>query len=113
MMCYNCSVRVKMKSDVVKAVFQDELERNQRLIARYEKELESLPKGSIFKRKIGKQEYLYLNYREGEKVISKFLGKSGEFNSEELQLQLNKRKEFKQLLKKLNLEQKELLQALK
>lgn len=40
-----------MKSEVVQAVFQDELERNQRLVARYEKELESLPKGSIYKRK--------------------------------------------------------------
>jgi len=102
-----------MKSDVVKAVFQDELERNQRLTARYEKELESLPKGSIFKRKIGNQEYLYLNYREGEKVISKFLGKCDEFNANELQIQLDKRKEYKQLLKKLKLEQKELLKALK
>lgn len=63
-----------MKSEVVKAVFQDELERNQRLVARYEKEFETLPKGSIFKRKIGNQEYLYLNYRNGERVISKFSG---------------------------------------
>lgn len=102
-----------MKSDVVKAVFQDELERNQRLLLRYEKELELLPKGSIFKRKIGTQEYLYLNYREGKKVISKFLGKTEEFNSDELKTQLNKRKEYKQLIKKLKLEQKELLKALR
>lgn len=102
-----------MKSDVVKAVFQDELERNQRLLLRYEKELELLPKGSIFKRKIGSQEYLYLNYREGKKVVSKFLGKIEEFNSDELQAQLNKRKEYKQLIKKLKLEQKELLKTLK
>ncbi len=102
-----------MKSEIVKSVFQDELERNQRLVARYEKELKNLPKGSIFKRKIGNKEYLYLNYREGEKVISKFLGKAEEFNSEELQLQLDKRKEYKKLLKKLKIEQKELLKALK
>ena len=50
----------------------DELERNHRLVARYEKELETLPKGSIIKRKIGNQEYSYLNYRNGERVISKF-----------------------------------------
>ncbi len=102
-----------MKSEVIKAVFQDELERNQRLVARYEKELESLPKGSVFKRKIGNHEYLYLNYRDGEKVISKFLGKMDEFNIQELQLQLDKRKEYKALLKKLNIEQKELLKAMK
>lgn len=102
-----------MKSEVIKAVFQDELERNQRLVARYEKELESLPKGSVFKRKIGNHEYLYLNYRDGEKVISKFLGKMNEFNIQELQLQLDKRKEYKALLKKLKIEQKELLKAIK
>ena len=102
-----------MKSEVVKAVFKDELERNQSLVSRYEKELEILPKGSIFKRKIGNQEYVYLNYREGEKVISKFLGKAEEFNSQELQLQLDKRKEYKRLLRKLKVEQKELLKALK
>ena len=102
-----------MKSDVVKAVFQDELERNRRLTARYEKDLETLPKGSVFKRKIGNKEYLYLNYREGENVISKFLGKSGEFNLDELQVLLDKRKEYKVLLKKLKLEQKELLKVLK
>ncbi len=104
---------MRMKTDVIKAVFQDELERNQRLLLRYEKELEILPKGAIFKRKIGNQEYLYLNYREGKKVISKFLGKIEDFNSDEFQTQLNKRKEYKQLIKKLKLEQKELLKALK
>lgn len=50
-----------MKSDIVKAVFQDELERKQRLVLRYEKELEFLPKGSIlfhFYAKILQQFYL-------------------------------------------------------
>lgn len=102
-----------MKSEMVKAVFQDELDRNLRLVSRYEKELELLPKGSIFKRKIGNQEYLYLNFREGKKVISKFLGKTEDFNAGELQTQLDKRKEYKQLLKRLKIEQKELLKAIK
>lgn len=102
-----------MKSDVVKAVFQDELERNRRLVSRYEKELETLPKGSIYKRKIGNHEYLYLNYREGNKVVSKFLGKKETFDSDELHAQINKRNEYKQLIKKLKLEQKDLLKALK
>ncbi len=102
-----------MKSEVIQAVLKDELDRNQRLISRYEKEIENLPKGSIFCRKIGNQEYLYLNYRDGKKVISKFLGKSDNFNSEELVFQLNKRKEYVQLVKKLKAEQKEITKALK
>ncbi len=102
-----------MKSEVIQAVLKDELDRNQRLILRYEKEIENLPKGSIFRRKMGNQEYLYLNYRDGKKVISKFLGKSDSFNAEELVFQLNKRKEYVQLVKKLKIEQAELKKALK
>ena len=102
-----------MKSEVIQAVLKDELDRNQRLILRYEKEIENLPKGSVFRRKIGSQEYLYLNYRDGKKVISKFLGKSDSFNTEELVFQLNKRKEYVQLVKKLKIEQAELKKALK
>jgi hypothetical protein len=102
-----------MKSEVIQAVLKDELDRNQRLILRYEKEIENLPKGSIFRRKMGNQEYLYLNYRDGKKVISKFLGKPDSFNTEELVFQLNKRKEYVQLVKKLKIEQAELKKALK
>lgn len=102
-----------MKSEIVQSVFKDELERTQRLIVRYEKEIESLPKGSIFHRKIGKQEYLYLNYRDGKKVISKFLGKAENFNCDELKYQIDKRKEYVQLLKKLKSEQKELQKELR
>ena len=102
-----------MKSALVKSVFQDELARNQRLVERYEKELQSLPKGSVFKRKIGNQEYYYLNYREGQKVTSKFLGNINEYDIEQLQSKLNKRKEYQSLLKNLKAEQKELQKELR
>ena len=52
-----------MKSELVRSVFEDEFERNKRLISRYEKEIERLPKGAVFKRKIGNQEYYYLEFR--------------------------------------------------
>ena len=58
-----------MKSEIIKSVFIDELERNKRLISRYMAELEELPKGSIFLRKIGNHQYYYLNFRDGKKVI--------------------------------------------
>lgn len=102
-----------MKSDLIRAVFADEFERNKRLIARYEKEMESFPKGAIFKRKIGNKEYFYLNYREGKKVISKFLGTAAEYNPLELLNQIQKRKELSALVKKLKTEQKEILKELK
>ncbi|MGN0728030.1 hypothetical protein [Treponema sp.] len=102
-----------MKSDLIRSVFLDELERHKRMILRYEKETESLPKGSVFKRKIGNQEYLYLNYRDGKKVYSKFLGKPGNFDLQDLQEKLNRRKELSALLKKMNKELKELEKEVK
>lgn len=102
-----------MKSELIRSVFLDELERNNRLIARYEKELFELPKGSIFRRKIGNQIYVYLNYREGQKVISKFLGNAENFDTEELERKIARRKELAVLIKKLKKEKKELEGALK
>ena len=102
-----------MKSEIIRSVFLDELERNKRMVARYEKECESLPKGSIFKRRLGKQEYFYLNYREGQKVISKFLGKANCYDITELQQKLVRRKELMSLLKKLKNEMKELEKEVK
>jgi hypothetical protein len=37
--------------------------------------LAQLPKGSLLKRRIGKQDYYYLKFRQEGKVISKYLGK--------------------------------------
>ena len=108
-----CSVRNIMKSEVIKSVFIDELERNKRLVSRYTAELASLPKGSVFLRKIGNQQYYYLNFRDGKKVISKFLGKENSFDLEGLQKQIARRKELQQILKRLKTEQKELEKELK
>lgn len=97
-----------MNSELLKSVFQDELERTNRLIKRYEAELGTLPKGSVFKRKIGNQEYLYLNYRNGGKVLSKFLGNVKDFPLEDFMQKLDKRKELTALLKKLVADKKAL-----
>ena len=97
-----------MNSELLKSVFQDELDRTKRLIQRYESELESLPKGSVFKRKIGNQEYFYLNYRDGSKVVSKFLGNAKDFQPDELKSKLKRRKELSALLKKMTADKKAL-----
>ena len=102
-----------MKSDLIKSVFIDELERNKRLISRYLEEIKTLPKGSVFLRKIGNQQYYYLNFRDGKKVVSKFLGKENSFDLDSLQKQLARRKELMQVLKRLKTEQKELEKELR
>lgn len=83
------------------------------MIVRYEKELGELPKGSVFRRKIGNQIYFYLSYREWQKIVSKFLGNVKSFDAEELDEKIKRRKELSVLLKKLKKERKDLEKELK
>ena len=96
-----------MKSEIIQAVFKDELERTKRLISRYEKEAEKLPKGSIYARKIANQEYFYLSYRDGKKTVSKFLGNANTFDKSELLKKTERRRELQRLIKKLKSDQKQ------
>lgn len=97
-----------MNSELVKSVFEDELERTKRLVRRYEEEIAALPKGSVFTRQIGRQSYFYLSYREDSRTVSKFLGNVKDFRIEELEQKLNRRKELSALLKKLDTDRKSL-----
>ena len=105
---------MKAKSDsVVFGVLQDELERNRRMQARYHKEIDQLPKGSLFQRKIGEHQYYYLNYRDQRKVVSKYLGKLDNKNVEDLKKQVAERKRYEDLLRKLRDEEIMLMKVLR
>ena len=60
---------------VLKGILKDSWTHYQGLSVRIKRRLKELPAGSLFKRRIGKQVYYYLNLRKGPKVISKYLGK--------------------------------------
>lgn len=64
-----------------------------------EKELKILPKGSIKRRKISGKVYYYRQYRLGNKVIQKYLGRR---KPEEIIKKINERKSLKAELKKVN-----------
>ena len=98
---------------VVLVVLQDELERNRRMQLRYHKEIDQLPKGSLFRRKIRGHPYFYLNYRDKNKVVSKYLGKLDELEAEDIKKRIAKRKRYEDLLKKLRDEEKILTKALR
>lgn len=63
------------------------------------KELNNLPKGSIKKRKINNNNYYYLQYRENQKVIQKYLGKN---NPIDLEKKLKRKKLLQKQLKEIN-----------
>jgi len=71
-----------------------------------EKKLLSLPQGSVKERVISGRKYYYLQYRRGEKIIQKYLGK---VKPEELLKQIKERRVLKAELSKV----KEALKVLK
>ena len=50
-----------------------EKERIDRMLAKHQEELEMLPKGTISEKKVKQSTYFYLKYREGKKVISRYI----------------------------------------
>lgn len=61
---------------ILKGILDESKEYYEKEQEELNEELSKLPKGSIKKRKIGKKIYYYLQYREGNKVIHDYLGKS-------------------------------------
>ena len=91
---------------LVKSLIDKEFVRNQNMILAYEKELSILPKGSIKTKIIGNKSYFYLNYRDGKKVISKYIGK--EENASFVKEQLERRHQIELMIKKLKQEQRQI-----
>ena len=65
---------------------------------KYLKELNHLPKGTISEKKSGERIYYYLKYRDGGKVISRYISKD---TIEEVRAQVEKRKHVEAMIKSL------------
>jgi len=72
------------------------------MLERYRTIMEELPKGSITETNINGQKYYYLKYRDGKKVVSKYLGK----DAENISLLIDKRKHTEIMIKSLENELK-------
>lgn len=89
-----------MKMSVLAALLSREKNRNENMIAEYSRELETLPKGSIKPKKVKDKIYYYLIFRDGDKVITKYVGKD-EKSLIPVQEQLVRRKQVEEIIKKL------------
>lgn len=85
---------------VLAALLSKEESRNEKMITEYNRELEALPKGSIKAKTVKDNVYYYLTYRNGDKVVTKYVGKDEEI-LKVLQEQLARRKQIEEILKKL------------
>ena len=95
---------------ILSTLLTKEENRNNNMLAEYSCELETLPKGSIKAKKVNNRLYYYLVFREGEKVITKYIGKDEE-SLASIREQLARRKQVEEIIKKLK-EEKETIRRL-
>jgi hypothetical protein len=60
---------------ILKGILKDSLAYYLDLDRRLRARLKELPRGSVLKRRIGSRDYFYLNYRNGRRVVSRYLGR--------------------------------------
>lgn len=102
---YCTYVRQGIMSEVLHVV-KEEYNRLLELKLKYDSEIENLPKGCLIQKSRHNQVYSYLVFREGKKVISKYLGKSGSDKVIELSEKTKSHKNFENLRKEVSLKLK-------
>ena len=85
------------------AVISREEARNEKMIIEYTKELETLPRGKITPKTVNGKTYYYLYYRDGKKVVSKYIGKD-EKSLTSISEGLTRRSHIEEIMKKLKQE---------
>lgn len=95
-----------IKGDVMGYIINlisDEAKRIRVLKESYAQQLSLLPKGTLRTRRRGNHEYYYLSFRDGEKIITDYVGKD-EKRINELKQSLEKRKHVEDILRQLDRE---------
>lgn len=90
---------------ILQGVLLEEIERLEKNISNYINMLSSLPRGTIFIRKMGNSSYVYRKRKEKGVVISEYLGKS---EDEEVKKQIELSNEYKRIHNNLKTTEKEL-----
>lgn len=75
-----------------------EKERIDRMLAKYQEELGTLPEGTISEKKVRQSTYFYLKYREGKKVISRYIPQK---DVEVVREQVEKRRHIETMIRSL------------
>jgi hypothetical protein len=84
-------------------IVAEEKSRIENMIASYESELSTLPRGSLVCKKVKNHEYYYLQFREGKKTVSAYVGGKSE-KTDTLQRQIDRRRQIEKMLKNLRAE---------
>ena len=85
---------------LTEAVAQEQ-RRIEQMISKYEKEHSCLTKGVLITKSNKGNQYYYLQYRNGKKTVSEYIGRQSD-KVEELQKQIDRRKHIQAMLKALH-----------
>ena len=82
---------------ILRTILQEK-ERIDRMLAKYQEKLGTLPKGTISEKKVKQSTYYYLKYREGKKVISRYIPQK---DVEAVREQVEKRRHIETMIRSL------------
>ena len=98
---------------ILEGVLKEELERIKKNINSYELVLEDLPKGYIFNQKVNGRLYCYRKRREGDKIVSIYIGPAESDEAKKALIDYLERKRIESNLRSLRIEKDRLLKALR
>ncbi len=79
-----------------------EKQRIDSLLRRYQEILDTLPRGTISEKSVNGRTYYYLKYREGGKVVSKYVGRE---DIDSVRQQIDRRRHIETMIRSLRDEQ--------
>jgi len=85
---------------LITQIVSEEKHRIEKMISGYERELLSLPKGALVCKTVKNKQYYYLQFREGKKTVSSYVGNDAD-TVDELRERVNRRKHIDAMLKTL------------
>ncbi|MDO9577553.1 MAG: hypothetical protein Q7J16_06670 [Candidatus Cloacimonadales bacterium] len=97
---------------ILKDILKDEKERLSILQVQLENQIAVLAKGSLSKKKRGEHWYFYLAYREGARVIFKYVGKENSLQVNSLNEEIRKRKKLELKLQNIKNDLKDIVRGL-
>ena len=84
--------------NLILSTILEEKQRIEYMLQKYTASLAELPKGSISEKTVNEKTYYYLKYRDGKKVISRYVGRQ---EIESLRQQIDRRKHIEKMIKSL------------
>ena len=84
-------------------IVTEEKDRIKKMISEYKHELDTLPKGTLVGKKVKDKQYFYLQFREGKKTVSSYIGGKAD-KIDELRERIHRRKHIEAMLRVLKIE---------